>query len=160
MLSGSEAAKAFRLAGVSHVVWIPDSELGAWDASLAAAGTPALIRAAREGEAVGIAIGLMLGGRNPVVVMQCTGLFEAGDALRNAVHDLGMPLRCIVGVRSWKAFRAGGTVDTCPQFAEPILHAWRMPFAWLDDAADASALAGLLAGAERTRSPLAVLIGE
>ena len=44
--------------------------------------------------------GLHLGGRQPLIVLQCTGLFEAGDALRNLIHDLKLPLFFVVGVRS------------------------------------------------------------
>ena len=49
-----------------------------------------------------MAAGLSLGGARPVVVCQCTGLFEAGDALRNVVHDLKLPLKLVVGVRSYR----------------------------------------------------------
>jgi hypothetical protein len=60
--------------------------------------------------------------------MQCTGFFEAGDAFRNVVHDLKLPLFLIVGIRSWYAHRQGHSVDTCPVYAEPIVQAWGVPY--------------------------------
>jgi hypothetical protein len=79
---------------------------------IAAAPQLRLIRVCREGEAIALAAGLLLGGKRPVVLIQCTGLFEAGDALRNVIHDLKVPLFFIVGVRSYYAHRRA-TTDTC-----------------------------------------------
>jgi sulfopyruvate decarboxylase TPP-binding subunit len=129
MVNGDAIAEALIDAGVSHVVWIPDSHLGLWDASLGQSSIP-LIRPTREGEAVAIAAGLMLGGATPLVMIQCTGLFEAGDAIRNVVHDLGLPLKMLVGVRSWQA--RATTADNCPTFTEPFVKAWNLPFTWFD----------------------------
>jgi sulfopyruvate decarboxylase TPP-binding subunit len=129
MVTGDAIVEALTHAGVSHVVWIPDSHLGQWDAALATSAIP-LVRPTREGEAVAIAAGLMLGGATPLVMIQCTGLFEAGDAIRNVVHDLGLPLKLLVGVRSWR--QRATTADNCPAFAEPFVTAWKLPFAWFD----------------------------
>jgi sulfopyruvate decarboxylase subunit alpha len=128
MLDGKELAATLRQAGVTHVVWIPDSELGTWDGALSAAEGLSLIRVCREGEAFAVAAGLWLGGKWPVVMIQCTGLFEAGDALRNVIHDMKIPLFLIIGVRSWLALQKGNTWDTCPGFTEPILRAWQIPY--------------------------------
>jgi hypothetical protein len=135
MIPGRELVAIVQQAGITHLPWIPDSELGRWEADLVAAGTPRLIRVCREGEALALAAGLLLGGANPLVLMQCTGLFEAGDALRNVVHDLGLPVRAIIGVRSWIASQNGGTRDTCPRFLVPYVEAWQLPYRWLDGTA-------------------------
>ena len=132
MFDGPSVAAALKGAGISHVVWIPDSVLGQWDAALSADGGLTLVRVCREGEAVAVAAGLHVGGRRPVVMMQCTGLFEAGDSLRNFVHDLKLPLFFVVGVRSWYAHQQGASADTCPVFTEPILRACRIPYVLLD----------------------------
>src|SRR5262245_22772123 len=102
MIDGPAIVGALEACGVTHVVWVPDSHLGQWDKPLQAAGTPRLVRPTREGEAIGIAGGLMLGGARPLVMIQCTGLFEAGDALRNIAHDLKLPLLLLIGVRSYR----------------------------------------------------------
>ncbi len=121
MLDGPSVVAALKECGITHVIWIPDSELGTWEPALRAEPDLQLIRVCREGEAIAVAAGLLLGGKRPVVLIQCTGLFEAGDALRNVVHDLKLPLFLVVGLRSYYAYQQGGTRDTCPVFAEPFL---------------------------------------
>src|SRR5438477_10887748 len=100
MIDGPAILAAFRKCGITDVVWIPDSHLGTWEPALAAAGDVRLLRASREGEAIALAGGLILGGRKPIVLIQCTGLFEAGDSLRNIVHDCKLTLFLVIGLRS------------------------------------------------------------
>jgi sulfopyruvate decarboxylase TPP-binding subunit len=159
MLDPAAAVRHLSQAGFTHVVWIPDSAIGPWEAALVASPDLKLIRPCREGEAIGIAAGLLLGGARPVVVIQCTGLFEAGDALRNVVHDLGLPLKLIVGVRSYRAYAAGQSKDNCPAFSEPILRAWQVTYTLLADPDEAGFAAGVreLATAAGAR---ALLLGE
>src|ERR1700678_3334351 len=101
MLDGPSVAAALCQCGVTHVVWIPDTELGTWESALKSAPGLSLVRVCREGEAFAVAAGLHLGGKRPIVVLQCTGLFEAGDALRNVLHDLHLPLFMVIGIRSY-----------------------------------------------------------
>ncbi len=144
MLDPNDIVSALHAAGFTHLVWIPDTHLGTWDAALAQSRL-APIRVCREGEAVGLAIGLMLGGAKPLVAIQCTGFFEAGDAIRNAAHDLKLPLKLIVGVRSARAAKAGKTGDNCPHFAERLVEAWELHRTRFDPAeSDTTALAQTL----------------
>jgi sulfopyruvate decarboxylase TPP-binding subunit len=131
MIEGPAAVAALKECGVTHVVWIPDSELGTWEPALRAEPAIQLLRVCREGEAIAVAAGLLLGGKQPIVAIQCTGFFEAGDAFRNVVHDLKLPLFAIVGVRSWYSHQQKATTDSCPVFTEPILQAWRVPYVLL-----------------------------
>ena len=131
MIDGPTVVAALEAAGFTHLVWIPDSHLGTWDAALAGSQLP-VIRPCREGEAIGIAAGLMLGGAKPLVAIQCTGFFEAGDAVRNVVHDLKLPLKLLIGVRSWRAMQTGNSGDNCPHYAEPMVKAWDLPCEWFD----------------------------
>ena len=149
MIDPARVVAALEGAGFTHLVWIPDSHLGTWEPALAASKL-APIRVTREGEAVGVAAGLMLGGARPLVAIQCTGFFEAGDAVRNVAHDLKLPLKMIVGVRSWSAHAAGKTADNCPHFAAKLATAWELPHTLFDptDATSdqlAVALKGLVA---------------
>ena len=160
MLDGPAVAAALSACGVTHVIWIPDSETGTWESALRAAEGLTLIRVCREGEAVAIAAGLLLGGKQPVVILQCTGLFEAGDALRNVVHDLRLPLFVVVGVRSWHAYQEGKTFDTCPRFTEPVMQAWQVPYVWLDQRHSAADLAEAYRQARTEKRASAVLLAE
>jgi sulfopyruvate decarboxylase TPP-binding subunit len=160
MLDGPSVAAALQECGVTHVVWIPDSELGTWEPALLAAPGLQLIRVCREGEAFAVAAGLILGGKRPLILIQCTGLFEAGDALRNVVHDLKLPVFFVVGVRSYYAHQQGASADTCPVFAEPIMRAWQVPYMLLDRRHTAADLAAAYRQAQAEQRAGAVLIAE
>jgi sulfopyruvate decarboxylase TPP-binding subunit len=131
MLAPETVVASLEAAGFTHLVWIPDSHLGTWEAALAASKL-APIRVTREGEAVAVAAGLMLGGARPLVAVQCTGFFEAGDAVRNIAHDLKLPLKMIVGIRSLRAARAGKSADNCAHFGEKLVAAWELPYREFD----------------------------
>lgn len=160
MLDGPAVAAAFKECGITEVVWIPDSELGRWDEALRSDLDLRLVRVCREGEAVAVAAGLWLGGRRPIVLIQCTGLFEAGDALRNVLHDLKLPLFFVIGVRSWYAHQEGRSTDTCPVFTEPILQAWRLPYVLLKQQNTAADLAAAYRQAQAEKRAGAVLLAE
>ena len=159
MLDAAQVVRHIEDAAFTHVVWIPDSYVGPWESVLATSEKLRLIRACREGEAIAIAGGLMLGGARPLVVIQCTGFFEAGDALRNIVHDLKLPLKLIVGVRSYKALLAGKTNDNCPVFTEPIVRAWNLPYTLLAEQSDSSFATGISKVAASVE-PHVLLLGE
>jgi sulfopyruvate decarboxylase TPP-binding subunit len=160
MLDGPSMVAALKQCGITHVVWIPDSELGRWEPALRAEPELSLIRVCREGEAIAVAAGLLLGGRRPLVAIQCTGLFEAGDALRNVVYDLRLPLFLIVGVRSYYAHQQGNSRDSCPLFTEPILQAWRIPYTLLDRRHGSADFVAAYQQAQAEKRPGAVLIAE
>src|SRR5437773_12339429 len=127
MLTGTEIAETLAELGVTHVMWLPDSTLGAWETALAENHALRLVRVCREGEAWAVAAGLHLGGRRPLVMIHCTGPFESGDPLRNALHDWKLPIPSVIGYRSYlnQDLLPG---DTCLVFTERILEAWRIDY--------------------------------
>ncbi len=160
MIDGPELVVALKQCGVSHVIWIPDTTLGAWEPALSAPDALPLIRVCREGEAFGVAAGLIMGGKKPVILIQCTGLFEAGDTLRNVIHDMHLPIFMVVGVRNYLAYRAGASADTCPVFTEPILRAWQIPYVVLDERHTAADLAAAYNQIQAEKRAGAVLLAE
>jgi sulfopyruvate decarboxylase subunit alpha len=160
MIDGPSVAAALKDCGATHVVWVPDSDIGTWEGALRAEPGLTLVRVCREGEAVAVAGGLYLGGKRPVVVVQCTGFFEAGDSFRNFVHDLKLPLFFVIGVRSYVAHQKGATADTCPIYAEPIVRAWGIPFTLLDKTHTAADLAAAYRAAQGAGRAAAVLLAE
>lgn len=160
MLEGPAVADCLEECGVSHVIWLPDSVLGQWEPALRARERPLLLRVCREGEAFALAAGLILGGKKPMILIQCTGLFEAGDALRNVVHDLKLPIFLIVGVRSYYAHRQGASGDSCPVFTEPILQAWQVPYVIFEERHTVQDLADAYRQAQAEGRPAAVLLAE
>ena len=124
MFTGDQVGSLFQRLGVSHVVTVPDSTIGQWETGIEKSGI-SLVRVCREGEAWTIAGGLYLGGASPVVMIQCTGLFESGDALRNVVHEWKLPIYSIIGYRSYLN-QDSLPGDTSLVFTEPILAAWNL----------------------------------
>ena len=159
MFDGGEAVKLFEELGVTHVVWLPDSELGTWHRALSQSSKLKLIRVCREGEAFGIAAGLHLGGARPIVVIQCTGFYEAGDALRNVVHDMGLPLFMIVGYRGYYGGIAGRK-DTAATFLEPIVAAWNLPHKLFTKESNLDELATFYRRTQEQGQAAAALIAE
>jgi sulfopyruvate decarboxylase TPP-binding subunit len=144
--------------GITHVVWVPDSELGGleplFDPSIH------LIPACREGEAMAIAAGLMIGGEKPVVICQCTGFFEAGDAFRNVARELKLPLFVLIGHRNRTAFVEGRSKDTAARYLEPILEAWELPHYLLNIGGDPTVIEEAYRRVCETNAAAAVIIAE
>lgn len=159
-LEGSEVAAALVQLGFTHVIWLPDSAIGPWEQAFESHPGLQLIRVCREGEAWGIATGLHLGGAQPIVVIQSTGLFESGDSLRNALFDLRLPLYAIVGHRS---ALVPNSPDTARKFAEPILSAWGIDYVVLAGNGGAQTVQQLVehvAHCRRANQPGAALLPE
>jgi sulfopyruvate decarboxylase TPP-binding subunit len=159
MFEGGEIVRLLENLGVTHVVWLPDSELGRWEQALTSSAKLKLVRVCREGEAFGVAAGLHLGGQRPIVVIQCTGLYEAGDALRNVIHDMGLPIFMIIGYRGYYGGIAGRK-DTAATFLEPITRAWNLPHKLLTNESSLADLADFYRDAQRQNHAAAVLIAE
>jgi sulfopyruvate decarboxylase TPP-binding subunit len=158
MFSGEQVASLFRRCGVTHVVTVPDSTLGQWEPANQQAGIR-LVRVCREGEAWAVAGGLYLGGARPVVVIQCTGLFESGDSLRNILHDWKLPIFSVIGYRSYlnQETLPG---DTALIFTEPTLKAWRIDYRFITKPDEFEVFARHLETCSREGKAGAVLIAE
>ncbi len=133
--TGRAIADLFAAMGITHVISVPDSTIGPWHAALDAHPSLRLVRVCREGEAWAVAGGLHLGGARPLLLIQCTGLFESGDSLRNIVHDWKLPIFSVIGYRSYlnQSTLPG---DTCLVFTEPVLSAWQIDWKLVTDTAD------------------------
>jgi sulfopyruvate decarboxylase TPP-binding subunit len=157
-LTGADVASLLRGQQVTDVVGVPDSTIGQWESAIAEAGIR-LIRVCREGEAWGVACGLHLGGRRPLVMIQCTGFFESGDALRNALHDWKLPIPAIIGYRS---FLNQETIpgDTCLVFTEPVLDAWNLDYVLIKNADGMDTAAAHLDRCREAGKPGVILVAE
>ena len=127
MFSGEQVAALFAGLGITHVVTVPDSTIGKWGDAIANTTGLRLVKVCREGEAWAVAAGLHFGGARPLVLIQCTGLFESGDSLRNVLHDWKLPIFSVIGYRSYlnQETLPG---DTCLVFTEPLLDAWKIEY--------------------------------
>lgn len=125
MFTGEQVAALLSGLGITHVITVPDSTIGRWGDALERSPGLRVVRVCREGEAWAVAMGLHFGGAVPVVLIQCTGLFESGDSLRNVLYDWKVPVFSIIGYRSYlNQDTLPG--DTCLVFTEPVLDAWKI----------------------------------
>jgi len=157
MFTGPEIAATLANLGVTHVIWLPDSTTGPWERAIESSSKLRLVRVCREGEAWPLAAGLHIGGKTPLIIMQSTGLFESGDALRNVCFDLKAPVFALLGVRNELV---PDSRDSARTFAEPILKAWGLPYVWLRAPVDKPKLAEHFRACQRDDCPGAVLMAE
>jgi sulfopyruvate decarboxylase TPP-binding subunit len=159
MFAGEQIAALLEQLGVTHVVTVPDSTIGRWQTAIEQRAATRLVRVCREGEAWQVAAGLHLGGATPLVLIQCTGLLESGDAIRNAIHDLGLPLFAIIGYRS---YLNQDTIpgDTCLIFTEPTLDAWKIDYRLITDETQVDEISAHWSACRRDNVPGAILLAE
>ena len=143
--------------GVTHVVWLPDSETNFLYERMLAESSIELVPVCREAETMAIAAGLWVGGKKPVVLIQNTGIFESGDSIRGLGLDIGFPMVMMVGYRGWT--RHGVTLDSAARFTEPILHAWGIDYYLVETDDDVDRISNAFDEAEKKQTPVACLMG-
>ena len=156
IFSGKEIVTELTQLGISHVVWVPDSDLGQWETDLETSPME-LLRVCREGEAWPLAAGLIVGGKSPIVAIQTTGLFESGDAMRNIVHDLRVPVFAIIGARN---LLNAASNDSAKLFAKPLLKAWDVNFVTIETESDCPKLQEHYRRCQAEYKPGAILLAE
>ena len=157
ILHPSSVVAELKKNNISHVVWLPDSETNFMFQLLTNEPTLDLVPVCREGETMAIAAGRWVGGKRPIVLIQNTGIFEAGDSIRGLGLDVNQPLVMLVGYRGWS--RHGLTKDSAARFIEHILHAWGITYYLIETDEDADRISLAIEEADRTLKPVAVLVG-
>ena len=159
MLSSEKIVQAFEKESVTHVVGVPDNGSRALFERLWAHPNIEVSLTSREGEAFGLASGLSLGGATPLVLIQNTGFFEAGDAFRGTAYNMGLPIVMLVGYRGYRTMEPDAPrVDTAATFFEPTLKAWQVPYTAMHEDGDIEQIPAAFTKARETSLPTAVLI--
>src|ERR671929_516413 len=135
--------------GVTHVVWLPDSETNWLYLLMKAEPSLRLVGVNREGHACSIAAGLVAGGRKPLILIQNTGMMESGDSIRGWLLGLNVPVVMMIGYRGWT--RHGTTTDTAATYTERFLMAFGLNYYLVESDADAPRITAAFEEAERTR---------
>jgi sulfopyruvate decarboxylase subunit alpha len=144
--------------GVTHLVWLPDSETNWLYLLIKADPSLCLITVSREGLAFSTAAGLSVGGKTPVILIQNTGLMESGDSLRGWGLGLNIPVVLMVGYRGWT--RHGVTQDTAAVYTERFLNAFGINYYLVENNADAPRISAAFEEARKMQRPVAVLVGD
>jgi hypothetical protein len=80
-----------------------------------------------------------------------------GDALRNVLYDLRLPLFAVIGARSWLV---EDSRDSAKRFALRLLEAWQLDWTLIASEADKPKLAGHYRRCQAAGRAGAVLIAE
>ena len=144
--------------GVTHVVWLPDSETNWLYLLMKAEPSLTLVPVSREGLAFSTAAGLAVGGATPIILIQNTGLMESGDSLRGWGLGLNIPVVLLVGYRGWT--RHGVTQDTAATYTERFINAFGINYYLVENNADATRISVAFEEAKKTKRPVAVLVGD
>ena len=145
-------------AGVTHVVWLPDSETNFLYTLMEEEPSLDLIAVSREGQAFSTAAGLAVGGAKPIILIQNTGLMESGDSLRGWGVGMNTPVVLMVGYRGYT--RHGIDTDTAATYTERFLNAFDIKYYLVENNDDASRITHAFEEAEKNRRPVAILVGD
>ncbi len=144
--------------GVSHVVWLPDSETNWLYMLMQEEPSLDLIAVSREGQAFSTAAGLSVGGKKPIILIQNTGMMESGDSLRGWAMGMNIPVVMMVGYRGYT--RHGVNQDTAATYTERFLNAFGIKYYLVENDSDADRISVAFEEAERTKRPVAILVGD
>jgi sulfopyruvate decarboxylase subunit alpha len=144
--------------GVTHVVWLPDSETNWLFVLMKADPSLTLVGVNREGLAFSAASGIYAGGKTPLILIQNTGLMESGDSMRGWTIQMEVPVVLMVGYRGWT--RHGVNRDTAATYTERFLHAFNINYYMVEEGDDAERISIAFAEAKKTKRPVAVLVAD
>ena len=157
-LSPKTVLEQIKKNGATHVVWLPDSETNWLYLLMKEEPTLDLIPVSREGAAFSTAAGLSVGGKKPIILIQNTGLMESGDSLRGWGLGMNIPVVIMVGYRGYT--RHGAIQDTAATYTERFLNAFGIDYYLVEGDQDADRITTAFDEAERTKRPVAVLVGD
>lgn len=144
--------------GVTHVVWLPDSETNWLFLLMKADPSLTLVGVNREGLAFSAASGIYAGGKTPLILIQNTGLMESGDSMRGWTMQMEVPVVLMVGYRGYT--RHGVNKDTAATYTERFLNAFNIQYYLVEQDSDAERISIAFAEAKKTKRPVAVLVAD
>ena len=144
--------------GVTHVVWLPDSETNWLFLLMKADPSLTLVGVNREGLAFSAASGIHAGGKTPLILIQNTGLMESGDSMRGWTMQMEVPVVLMVGYRGYT--RHGVNTDTAATYTERFLNAFNIQYYLVEQDSDAERISIAFAEAKKTKRPVAVLVAD
>jgi sulfopyruvate decarboxylase subunit alpha len=97
-VTGAAIADAFIDAGIEVATWVPDKRLAPIGERLAERGIP-LRTLTREDECFGYAAGYRAAGGMPLVLIQCSGLGNAINAIGSLVIPYGLAFPVVISMR-------------------------------------------------------------
>ena len=99
-----------------------------------------------------------MGGKNPVILIQNTGMMESGDSLRGWCLGMNIPVVMMVGYRGYT--RHGVNSDTAATYTERFLNAVVIQYYLVENDSDAERISVAFEEAQQTKRPVAILVGD
>lgn len=160
-LTASRIHRALKEQGITHVVGLPDNLSRVFFRGLEEDPDLEVIKVCREGEAFAIAAGLYIGGKQAVVLIQNTGLLEAGDALRGTAWNMRIPQVILLCYRGFKSLNGElEHIDSAALFTEPTLEAWDIPYEIICGDEDLAKFHNTFARARSASKPAALILAD
>lgn len=146
--------------GCTHGVGIPDNATRILFDLLDEHPQTNVVPVCREGEAWAIACGLWVGGQQPVVIIQNTGLLESGDGYRGTAYEMAVPLLTLMDYRGYHTLSNPdpNALDSAASFFEPTMKAWDLPYVLLEEGDEEAGLKSSFEKAKRISRPVAAII--
>ena len=160
-VTASAILQELKACGVTHAVTVPDTHQRTLLEAIRADADVALITAATENEAVALAAGLWIGGREPVVIIQHAGLYACANYLRGIGLDGGVPLVLLVGLLGREPDREPrASRSSMVRLAQPLLEALDIPWRLLDGPGDIGVVRRAREEAQARGGAAAILVGR
>jgi sulfopyruvate decarboxylase subunit alpha len=160
-VAAPDILRELKACGVTNAVTVPDTHQRTLLEAIRADADLPLITAATENEAVALATGLWIGGREPVVIIQHAGLYACANYLRGIGLDGGVPLLLLVGLLGREPDRAPrASRSSMVRLAQPLLEVLDIPWRLLDGPGDLSVIRKAREEARARGRPAAVLVGR
>ena len=153
-LTADRVLSELKKCGITHIIWLPHSEVKFVDEEHELP----IVPVCREAEAIAVAAGLMLGGKEPVVLYDNCGMFETGDSVRGMALDFRLPLLMLIGYRGWR--RNAPITDSAAIFTKPNLDSWGITHYLVETDEDVERISKGYREAHETNKPVAILISS
>jgi sulfopyruvate decarboxylase TPP-binding subunit len=149
-----------RASRATHVITVPDTHQKSLLRLLAESGELELITVCTEDEAMGVNLGLFMGGQRPLLLIQNSGFYAAMNTIRGLSLDAKVPACLLIGEFSRDPDVAPADhASRLVHLLEPTLTTWKIPFYRLDRPGDLDVIPLAMDQAWRERGPVALLVG-
>ena len=157
---GQLVCEQLRKSGVEYIAWVPDSETHFIHDPMLNDPSLQVIQVCAEGEAIAICLGLHLGGKRGVALMENQGAFDSGNILRWAVA-YQFPLVLLIGYLGYRYVETtsqGKMRRGQREITEPFLRALDIPYELVNSDEEVGRISDAISRAERDLRPVAVLL--
>lgn len=159
-IPAQEFLAAIQALGVTHVLMVPDTYLKTLITAIERAGTPRIVLACTEDEAIAMNAGMYIGGLKPMLLIQNNGFHASMNSLKAIPLDARVPTLIVIGEFGRDVTRPSReNASRAVRMVEPTLETWGVPYERLDAPEHLGRLAEAYRRAHEERGPVAVLVG-